>query len=160
MAYSLQSLLAVGVGCLLIGYLFGSRKNNEKNHVLKINRIIDFNEEMKLVLVVRNDLGMGKGKVAAQCSHATLGCYKKLKKINSELLEAWETQGQPKVVLKANSREELSLLEGKAKSLNLITKIISDAGRTQVEPGSQTVLGIGPGPIKLVNQVTGDLKLY
>ncbi|CAG8515930.1 2446_t:CDS:2 [Diversispora eburnea] len=145
MTYSSQSLLAVGIGCLLIGYLFGSRKN-KKNHVL--------------VLVVRNDLGMGKGKVAAQCSHATLGCYKKLKKINSELLEAWEIQGQPKVVLKVNSREELSLLEGKAKSLNLITKIISDAGRTQVEPGSQTVLGIGPGPVKLVNQVTGDLKLY
>ena len=27
---------------------------------------------VKMVLVVRNDLKMGKGKVAAQCSHATL----------------------------------------------------------------------------------------
>lgn len=26
-----------------------------------------------MVLVVRNDLKMGKGKAAAQCSHATLG---------------------------------------------------------------------------------------
>lgn len=34
-------------------------------------------EEHKLVLVVRSDLGMGKGKVAAQCGHATLACYKR-----------------------------------------------------------------------------------
>ena len=35
------------------------------------------NEEHKLVLVVRTDLGMGKGKIAAQCGHATLACYKR-----------------------------------------------------------------------------------
>ncbi|PIK56816.1 putative peptidyl-tRNA hydrolase 2, mitochondrial [Apostichopus japonicus] len=31
----------------------------------------------KMVLVVRQDLKMGKGKVAAQCSHAAVGCYKR-----------------------------------------------------------------------------------
>ena len=30
----------------------------------------------KMVLVVRRDLGMNKGKIAAQCGHAVLGCYK------------------------------------------------------------------------------------
>ena len=30
--------------------------------------------EFKMVLVVRNDLKMGKGKIGAQCGHATLGC--------------------------------------------------------------------------------------
>lgn len=34
-------------------------------------------EEHKMVLVVRTDLGMGKGKVAAQCGHASLACYKR-----------------------------------------------------------------------------------
>lgn len=38
-------------------------------------------EEHKLVLVVRTDLGMGKGKVAAQCGHATLACYKRATKL-------------------------------------------------------------------------------
>ena len=37
-------------------------------------------EEQKLVLVVRTDLGMTKGKIAAQCSHATLACFKTLQK--------------------------------------------------------------------------------
>lgn len=39
----------------------------------------------KMVLVVRNDLGMGKGKMAAQCCHAAVMCYQKAmvrKKVN------------------------------------------------------------------------------
>lgn len=46
-----------------------------------------------------------------------------------------------------------------ARSLNLCARTIQDAGRTQVAPGSKTVLGIGPGPARLINQVTGKLKL-
>ena len=34
--------------------------------------------EMKMVLVVRSDLKMGKGKIGAQCGHAVLGAYKKM----------------------------------------------------------------------------------
>jgi peptidyl-tRNA hydrolase, PTH2 family len=34
------------------------------------------------VLVVRTDLGMSSGKIAAQCSHATLACYKALNSKN------------------------------------------------------------------------------
>ena len=29
-----------------------------------------------MVLVVRNDLKMGKGKIGAQCGHATLGTFR------------------------------------------------------------------------------------
>ena len=39
----------------------------------KIKNFSQFDDEFKMVLVVRNDLKMGKGKAAAQCSHATLG---------------------------------------------------------------------------------------
>jgi len=54
-------------------------------------------EECKLVLVVRTDLGMTKGKIAAQCSHATLACYKSLKANKSPVLARWERLGQAKV---------------------------------------------------------------
>ena len=30
---------------------------------------------MKQAIVVRNDLKMGKGKIAAQCCHAAIGSY-------------------------------------------------------------------------------------
>lgn len=32
-------------------------------------------EEYKMVLCVRTDLGMSVGKIASQCSHATLGIF-------------------------------------------------------------------------------------
>ncbi|KAG5456400.1 MAG: peptidyl-tRNA hydrolase [Olpidium bornovanus] len=94
------------------------------------------------VLVVRTDLGMSKGKAAAQ------------------LLRAWEYNGQPKVALQCKDQDEILELQACAESLGLVTKVVQDAGRTQVAAGSRTVLGIGPGPVEVINKVTGRLKLY
>lgn len=116
-------------------------------------------EECKLVLVVRTDLGMTKGKIAAQCSHATLACYKALKAIDSPVLARWERLGQAKVSVQVKSEEELLVLQAQAVSLGLCAKVIHDAGRTQIASGSATVLGVGPGPRSVVDQVTGGLKL-
>ncbi|KAK1332868.1 hypothetical protein QTO34_006399 [Cnephaeus nilssonii] len=63
--------------------------------------------EYKMILVVRNDLKMGKGKVAAQCSHAAVSAYKQIQRKNPELLKQWEYCGQPKVVVKAPDEETL-----------------------------------------------------
>lgn len=46
-----------------------------------------------------------------------------------------------------------------AMSLKLNFCVIKDAGRTQIAPGSKTVLSIGPGPASLIDQCTGHLKL-
>ncbi|KAL8936166.1 MAG: hypothetical protein Q9211_004317 [Gyalolechia sp. 1 TL-2023] len=120
-------------------------------------------EECKLVLVVRTDLGMGKGKIAAQCSHATLNCYRALSNIFpmslNPVLKQWERTGQAKVVVQAKNVEELETLQAQALSLGLCAQIIHDAGRTQIASGSATVLGVGPGPKSVVDQVTGGLKL-
>lgn len=116
--------------------------------------------EFKMILVVRNDLKMGKGKVAAQCSHAAVSAYKQVQRRNPELLKQWEYCGQPKVVVKAPDEETLIVLLDRAKEMGLPVSLIQDAGRTQIAPGSRTVLGIGPGPSDLVDMVTGELKLY
>ncbi|KAL8726839.1 MAG: hypothetical protein Q9166_006455 [cf. Caloplaca sp. 2 TL-2023] len=123
----------------------------------------DNREECKLVLVVRMDLGMGKGKIAAQCSHATLACYRALSSnfpsSLNPVLKQWERMGQAKVVLQAKNEEELETLQAQALSLGLCAQIIHDAGRTQIASGSATVLGVGPGPKSVVDKVTGGLKL-
>ncbi|EDO41127.1 predicted protein [Nematostella vectensis] len=116
--------------------------------------------EYKMILVVRQDLGMGKGKVAAQCCHAAVGLCRQLLKNNPKVLRMWENAAQPKVVVKAPDEDALVSLSKKARSLGLETCLIRDAGRTQIAPGSKTVLGVGPGPLELVDQVTGHLKLY
>lgn len=120
----------------------------------------DTDGEYKMVLVVRNDLKMGKGKVAAQCSHATLGCFQKACEQAPEAVDTWFTCGQAKVVCKCESADDLEELRLQAKRKGLTTCLIRDAGRTQIEPGSKTVLGIGPAPSKAINEVTKHLKLY
>lgn len=125
------------------------------------------NEECKLVLVVRTDLGMTKGKIAAQCGHATLACYKTLQRAASQdpssqaarVLQRWERQGQAKIALQAKGEDTLLTLMGTARSLGVTAEVIADAGRTQIESGSLTVLGVGPAPKSLVDKVTGELKL-
>ncbi|KAK4251648.1 peptidyl-tRNA hydrolase PTH2-domain-containing protein [Corynascus novoguineensis] len=124
-------------------------------------------EECKMVLVVRTDLGMTKGKIAAQCSHATLACYKSLVRaaqrdpLSSEakILRQWERMGQAKIAVQVKSEDELLVLMGKARSLGVTAEVIADAGRTQIASGSRTVLGVGPAPKSLVDTVTGHLKL-
>ncbi|KAI1506302.1 peptidyl-tRNA hydrolase PTH2-domain-containing protein [Biscogniauxia marginata] len=125
------------------------------------------NEECKLVLVVRTDLGMTKGKIAAQCSHATLACYKSLSRrssspsdaISTSILRRWERLGQAKIAVQTKSEAELLALMSRARALGVTAEVIQDAGRTQIDPGSLTVLGVGPAPRSLVDQVTGGLKL-
>ncbi|KAH7921946.1 peptidyl-tRNA hydrolase [Leucogyrophana mollusca] len=102
---------------------------------------------------------MSAGKIAAQCSHATLACYRSSSSFNPVLLRQWERTGETKVVLRCNNETELLHLRKKAHALNLCAHLIHDAGRTQISMGSRTVLGIGPGPIRLINQVTGKLRL-
>ncbi|WVQ66661.1 peptidyl-tRNA hydrolase [Kwoniella botswanensis] len=116
-------------------------------------------EEMKLVLVVNDELKMTKGKIAAQAGHATLACAMTLKEANPRLFRAWQNQGQPKIALRCANTEELEILAAQARSLNLCARTIRDAGRTQVAPGSKTIVGIGPGPARIINTVTGKLKL-
>ncbi|XP_026877935.1 peptidyl-tRNA hydrolase 2, mitochondrial [Electrophorus electricus] len=116
--------------------------------------------EVKMILVVRTDLKMGRGKVAAQCSHAAVSAYRQVQHRSPDLLKQWEYCGQPKVVVKAPDEDCLQELLIHAKELGLTVSLIQDAGRTQIAPGSRTVLGVGPGPAELVDKVTGHLKLY
>jgi peptidyl-tRNA hydrolase, PTH2 family len=118
------------------------------------------NEEVKLMLVVRTDLGMTKGKIAAQCGHATLAVYKGLLSGSSgeKLRRKWEGHGQPKIAVQCKSEDDLLMLQAQAISLGLVARVIRDAGRTQIASGSVTVLGL-LGPKSIVDQVTGGLKL-
>ena len=114
----------------------------------------------KMVLVVRTDVGMGKGKVAAQCAHAAVMCYKKALREAPEMIERWEGAGVTKVCVKVDSEEALLELAFKAKEAGVVHGVVRDAGRTQIAAGTMTVLGVGPAPLDIMQQITGHLKLY
>ncbi|KAG0124108.1 peptidyl-tRNA hydrolase PTH2-domain-containing protein [Tuber indicum] len=132
-----------------------------------INPYTNLSEDCKMVFVVRTDLSMTKGKIAAQCGHATLMCYKSVREHAPGILERWERLGQAKIALKCSGgeeggldgEEELETLAGVAASLGVVAGIVRDAGRTQIKAGSATVLGVGPAPRSIVDQITGHLKL-
>ncbi|MCO5609620.1 hypothetical protein L7F22_063850 [Adiantum nelumboides] len=170
---SALQLVMVGAGCVAVGYFVGKRvaaanaclprlqqlhsyEGKKDRH--EVDRMAEIMDDFKMVLVVRNDLKMGKGKVAAQCSHATLGLYKKVFFRAPKALQRWENCGQVKVVTKVESEDELLLLQGKANSLKIASHITIDAGRTQIAPNSRTVMSL-LGPSDIVDEVTGGLRL-
>lgn len=61
-------------------------------------------------------------------------------------------------MLKSQDESELQALSEEAQSVNLPCTLISDAGRTEVAPGSITVLAIF-GPVDRVDSVTKKLRL-
>ena len=113
-------------------------------------------EPHKMVMVVRMDLKMGKGKIAAQCCHAAVGCYRHAP---ADALRAWFTHGQAKIALKCKTEEELMQVAAHAEALGLNRYVVCDAGRTQIAAGSYTVCGIGPAPKSQIDRVTSSLKL-
>lgn len=122
--------------------------------------------EVRMTLIVRQDLKMGKGKAAAQCSHATLALYKKitnpqLEAFNPEMVHRWEYgNGQAKITLQVPDQEGMDTLFAHAIEMGVNAYIVHDAGRTQVAAGSATVLGLGPAPKAVIDEITGELKLY
>ncbi|XP_059275018.1 uncharacterized protein LOC132635820 isoform X2 [Lycium barbarum] len=130
-----------------------------RNHPEKILASSKADEDLKMVLVVRQDLKMAQGKVASQCAHAATGMYADLMQSDRYLLRQWEQCGQPKIVVTCKNQQEMNKLKEAAENIGLPTFVVADAGRTQVASGSRTVLAVGPGSKSAVDSVTGKLRL-
>ena len=113
----------------------------------------------KQVIVMRNDLKMSKGKIAAQAGHAAVSAAEEARKNFSGWWKAWITEGQCKIAVRAESEQELLELEKKAKNSKLPTALIIDRGLTELPPNTLTCLGIGPAPSVQIDAITGKLPL-
>ncbi|KAK7069291.1 hypothetical protein SK128_012731 [Halocaridina rubra] len=141
--------------CFIAGLYIGRKLNSASR---RISSLISVGPS-KLALVIRDDLKMTKGKIAAQCSHGTLVAYRTMERSNPGLLQAWLDVGQPKIVLRAVDAHHLQELNAEAKNAGLQTVLVADAGKTQVPQGTETVLAVGPASTADIDKVTGSLKL-
>lgn len=112
-------------------------------------------KQYKQVIILRNDLGMSKGKMIAQGAHASLKAYEKS---SEKDIKNWKQKGSKKIVLQA-SEDEINQVMKDAETQNLIFTQIKDAGHTEVKPGTKTAIAIGPAKEKDIDKVTGQLKL-
>lgn len=125
--------------------------------------------QLKQIILIRKDLKMTKGKIAAQAAHASLnavinfndtvlGHFPTAKILGHKAIE-WLAEGQTKVCLAVNSEKELLEFWELAKTLDIPNAIIQDAGHTQLDPATYTALAIGPEYNSLIDKITADLKL-
>ena len=112
--------------------------------------------ELKQVILARNDLKLPKGKLAAQCAHASVEAVLKSEK---SIVKDWQNFGQKKIVLKVEDEKELIHFFQKARDLGFTASLITDAGKTVLAPGTKTCVAIGPDDEDKINTLTGKLKM-
>ncbi|MDP7180389.1 MAG: peptidyl-tRNA hydrolase Pth2 [Candidatus Woesearchaeota archaeon] len=110
----------------------------------------------KQVILVRQDLKLPKGKMSVQVAHASVGS---LVKSHKDDVSSWKKEGMKKVALKVKDLAELMKFKEDAEDAGLVVSLIEDAGKTVVEPGTVTCLGIGPDKEEKIDKVTGKLKM-
>jgi PTH2 family peptidyl-tRNA hydrolase len=123
---------------------------------------------VKQVIVVRKDLNMRKGKLAAQVAHASMKVFFDLGQMANYnmLLPLWPAamdwldEGTTKIVVGVNSYDELMAVKRAARDAKLPHALIIDAGKTEFggEP-TATCIAIGPAESEKIDPITGHLPL-
>lgn len=110
----------------------------------------------KQVILMRADLKLPKGKMAAQAAHASVEAVLRSDK---KIVDAWRKEGMKKIVLKVADEKEMLKLNQQAKDAGVITAVITDAGHTVVAPGTKTCCALGPDAAKKIDAITGHLNV-
>ena len=120
------------------------------------------NRSIKQCIVMRNDLNMRKGKMAAQAAHASIHALldSVLYDVGpTKLLVTWLTEGMTKICVRVDSELELMEINKKAYDAGLEVHLIKDAGLTEFKEPTYTCLSIGPDRADKIDKITGELKL-
>lgn len=122
----------------------------------KINK----NRNTKQMLIVRKDLKMRKGKIGAQCAHASLSSYITHYPRNSDMFDLWLSTGSTKICVSIDSEDELIEIYNLAKANGIPATLIIDAGHTEFKGvPTKTVVALGPDYDENINKLTSNLKL-
>ncbi len=124
-------------------------------------------KDVKQVIVVRADLQMRKGKIAAQVAHASmsflLGNFSKDGRMVTYLTKPqqdWLSESHAKIVARVESEQELLDLIAKGRAASIDVRKIIDAGRTEFHSiPTLTCAAFGPDYCDVLDAITGHLKL-
>ncbi len=120
--------------------------------------------QVKQVLVYRRDLKMRKGKIAAQCAHASIAVFTRndhgpVGQLVSPLdgpMAWWVRRSMAKIVLSVEGEPELRAIHAAAKARGLPTALIRDAGKTEFKGvPTLTTVAVGPAVVQEIDPITG-----
>lgn len=119
--------------------------------------------QIKQVLVVRKDLNMRKGKIAAQCCHASMSFLTRrlpTKEPITEVQQKWLDDIFTKICVSVDSEEELMEIYEKAIQNNVEVHLVTDSGKTEFNGvPTKTCLALGPDYDNILDPISGHLKL-
>jgi PTH2 family peptidyl-tRNA hydrolase len=110
----------------------------------------------KQLILVRHDLKLPKGKLAAQAAHASVEA---VLRCDPSLVQRWRHDGMAKIVVRVENEKELLRQLQRAKDEGIVTALITDAGHTVVEPGTRTCGAAGPATARELDLLFNELKL-
>jgi PTH2 family peptidyl-tRNA hydrolase len=115
---------------------------------------------VKQVIVMANYLNMRKGKMVAQGAHASMKVLLDTPQPYPAPMEEWLGGRFTKVVVRAESEEELLAVYTRAKEAGLPCALIQDSGATEFHGvPTHTAVAVGPDLAEKIDLVTGHLKL-
>jgi len=115
---------------------------------------------LKQVIIVRTDLEMTKGKIAAQVAHASLRSAMFTMERHPMHFWNWFRDGNSfKIVLKVKTMWEIMDIARRAEAAGMPHSVMVDRGYTQVPADTTTCIALGPAPAKEIDAITGALKL-
>ena len=118
----------------------------------------------KQVMVYRRDLAMRKGKIAAQCAHASMavffqrdqGTLDQLMVALDGPMAAWVKGRFAKVVLSVEGEAELLQIHALAKERGVPCALITDSGKTEFKgQPTRTTVALGPAAASEIDEITG-----
>ena len=110
----------------------------------------------KLIVLVRTDLKMSKGKIVAQSGHAIVDAT--IQAIRYNKLAEWRNCGEPIIALKVKDCTTMNYIINAAKKKGILYGQVIDAGLTEIAPGTVSVGFIGPDKVEKIDKITGQLK--
>lgn len=134
-------------------------------------------QKIKQVIVVRTDLNMRKGKIAAQACHASLKVFLDRSQIQAysvnevmqydlvvnnltEQMVEWIKESFTKIVVGCKTEEDIYRLARKAEELHIPYAVIVDNGFTEFQGNrTTTCIAIGPDNSDKIDLLTGDYSL-
>lgn len=117
--------------------------------------------EYKMVIAVRKDLEMSKGKFAVQVAHASVMAVRNGQLTGKdEVVNNWIGEGQYKIVVKARNENQLNKLMKECENNNINHSFVRDFGHTEVEPNTFTCIAIGPDKVEVIDAITKKLSLW